>query len=291
MAMTNTSTLAEAELLARARACDPDRTLCLLFAPPCCRAALLALLLVYHELARAVEVASRPEIGLLRLAFWRDQFARAAAGAAVDHPLVRALTDPLAKGRIALDDLEALITARVEELDDLFASADLGDRSAIVAQLERRLRASSGALARTMARLLRAPEPIAAAAEAAGVAFGLVGTVRAAPFEARRSPRLRTRSLLDMLGFTQGPLGPEGQARVRAAAADVLARAQQKIAETRRLAGRTQRAHLPPLLLATIAEARLRVLDRARFDPFAAEEREVPLLALRLLRAWLARRP
>ncbi|MCS6877273.1 MAG: squalene/phytoene synthase family protein [Geminicoccaceae bacterium] len=282
----------EAELLARARACDPDRALCLLFAPAEHRTELFALLLLHHELGRIAELTSRPEIGLLRLAFWRDRCARAAAGDAPDHPLLRVLAASLRSGRLPLSELERAIEARARELDRLAEPDRTAAGFSRFAELEELLAATSGVLARIMVRLIGAPEPIATAAEAAGTAFGLVGTVRAAPFEVGRPQRLPPRSLVDMLGLEPGRLrSPAASARIRAAAEELLDRARARIEEVRRLAPRPPRMWLAPLLFATVAEARLRSLRRNGSDPFAAARRDAALLPLRLLRAWLARRP
>ncbi|MBY0330364.1 MAG: squalene/phytoene synthase family protein, partial [Acetobacteraceae bacterium] len=63
-----------------ARAEDPDRFLCALFAPAARREALFALIAFNHELARARAAARTPLIALMRLQWWRDAVRDAAAG-------------------------------------------------------------------------------------------------------------------------------------------------------------------------------------------------------------------
>lgn len=281
-------------LLADARRLDPDRTLCVLFAPAARRAELLALVLLNQELARVAETVRQPLAGAIRLRFWRDQLAAATAGAACDHPLARVLTAPLREGRLPLPELEALIDARESELEGILEDdcAPSGPRASIAA-LEAHARATSGRLARAMARALAAPDAILPAAEAAGTAYGLVGIVRAAPFEASRARRIRARSLLDAAGLDPGgPMRTEDRDRLCALARNLVGRAEAAIADVRAHGGRADRTALAPLLLATVAEVQLRALQRVGFDPYRLPGRPgAALLPLRLLYAWSRRRP
>lgn len=283
-----------AALLAEARRRDPDRTLCVLFAPAAIRTELAALVLLNHELARVAETVRQPLAGLIRHRFWRDELAAAAAGARAETAIARRLAGPLRDGRLPLAELEALIAAREAELDGLLepgvapASPPPGPEA-----LEAWLRATSGGLARAMAGVLGAPPEPRAAAEAAGTAFGLVGIVRATLVEARRDRRLLGRSLIDMAGLEPAALGAaDPPPRLLELTDALVLRAERAVAEARRLAGRTSRAWLAPILLATIAGERARALRRAGLDPRRAAERHgSPLLPARLLLAWLRRRP
>lgn len=281
-------------LLAEARRVDPDRSLCLLFAEPDRRGELAALVLLHHELARVAEIVRHPLTGLIRLRFWRDRLARAAAGERPDLPIVGALATALRGGRLTLAELEALIEARERELDRLFAPAEGRTGPPLtIGAVEAHLRTTSGGLARAMGRLLEAPAVELAAAEEAGTAYGLVGIVRAALFEARREPRLPTRSLLDLSGTRPEELtAAAGRERVRAVAEELLRRAEAAIAATRSVGRPPARARLAPLLLATVAETQLRRLRRAGHDPARpAGAPRSPLLPIRLLLAWAAGRP
>lgn len=283
-----------AALLAEARRVDPDRTLCLLFAEPDRRRELAALVLLHHELARVAEIVRQPLTGLIRLRFWRDRLALAASGERPDLPIVRALATALRDGRLPLAELEELIEAREKELDHLFAPDDgrTGPPPTIAA-VEAHLRATSGGLARAMGRVLEAPAAELAAAQEAGTAYGLVGIVRAALFEARRESRLPTRSLVDLSGTRPEELtAATGRERVRAVTEELLQRAAGAIAAARSVGRPGARARLAPLLLATVAEAQLRRLQRAGSDPLrAAEDHRGALLPLRLLVAWARGRP
>lgn len=282
------------ELLAAARRHDPDRTLCALLAPQAARAELLALILLNHELARVAESVRQPLAGLLRHRFWRDRLADAAAGRPVELAVARALARPLGDGRLTLAELEALIAAREAELDGLLEPgvAPSSPPPGLEA-LESWLRTTSGGLASAMAGVLGAPPELRAAAEEAGTAFGLVGIVRATLVEARRDRRLLGRSLVDMAGLEPAALrAAEPPPRLLELTDALVLRAERAVAEARRLAGRAPRAWIAPILLATIARERARELRRAGLDPRRAAERPgPPLLPVRLLLAWLRRRP
>jgi NADH dehydrogenase [ubiquinone] 1 alpha subcomplex assembly factor 6 len=281
-------------LLAEARRYDPERTLCLLFAPAERRSELAALVLLNHELARVAEIVRQPLTGAIRLRFWRDQLALAAGGGRPDLPIARALAPALRDGRLTLAELEALIEARERELDALLdPAADPGRSPPTVETIEAWVRATAGGLARAMGRLLEAPDRELAAAEEAGTAHGLVGIVRATFAEAGRSRRPVTRSLLELADHRSGHELDEGsRVRLRALTEPFLARAAVSIAAARRAGRSGDRARLAPLLLATIAETRLRRLRRLGRDPLrAAEAPRSPLLPIRLLLAWAAGRP
>ena len=86
--------------------------------------------------------------------------------------------------------------------------------------------------------------------------------------------------------------GIELNPALRELVASLAGRAEQLVAEARRLAPRPARSRLAPLLLATIAERHVRAIRRAGFDPRRIAERpDPPGLPARLLVAWLARRP
>ena len=79
-------------LAARARAADPDRYLCALFADAPRRGALFALILFNAEIARVREVVSEPMLGQIRLQWWREAIDEIYRGQGRRHEVA----DPLA---------------------------------------------------------------------------------------------------------------------------------------------------------------------------------------------------
>src|SRR5580692_2308288 len=154
------------DLLAFVRRHDPDRFLSALFAPAERRGALLALYAFNHELARAREAVREPPLALIRLQWWRE----VVEGAARTHEVATPLSEALAAGALARDDLLALIDAREIEVEPQIDT---------VSDWLAYLRGTAGGLAVTAARCLgaSAPESI----RSLGTAYGIAGMLRAAP--------------------------------------------------------------------------------------------------------------
>ena len=92
-----------------ARAHDPDRFLCALFAPAERREALFALIAFNHELARAREAASNPMAALIRLQWWRDALEEARLGRpARRHEVAAPLHDAVTGGALDAEALRGL---------------------------------------------------------------------------------------------------------------------------------------------------------------------------------------
>jgi 15-cis-phytoene synthase len=159
------------DLLAFVRRHDPDRFLSALFAPAERRGALLALYAFNHELARAREAVREPPLALIRLQWWRE----VVEGAARTHEVATPLSEALAAGALARDDLLALINAREIEVEPQIDT---------VSDWMAYLRGTAGGLAVAAARCLgaSAPESI----RGLGTAYGIAGMLRAAPALARQ---------------------------------------------------------------------------------------------------------
>jgi phytoene synthase len=231
---------------ALARRHDPDRFLCALFAPADRRETLFVLTAFNHELARAREAASNPVAALIRLQWWRE----VVEGIAKRHEVATPLRAELDAGRLAAEDLLALIAGRETEADD-----SIPDQAAWLAYL----RATAGRMALTAGRVLGAPDP---ALVDLGAAYGAAGVMRTA-----------TR---DMAGgrcrLPADTVGEPPQAARLAQALPALARVAQDLLG----AGPVPRAALPAALPAVLARRDLgrlargvAVLPRGLADRFA----------------------
>jgi len=157
-----------------ARSGDPDRTLAALFSPREARADLFALYAFNVELARIAELVSEPELGAIRLQWWREALERAAKGEATGHPVADALGATLAQGKLSPERIAALIDARAFDIETKI----MPDWNA----LEAYLGDTAGALFALGAESLGARGPsLAPAASQAGLAYGLTGLMRALP--------------------------------------------------------------------------------------------------------------
>ncbi|MBL6077691.1 squalene/phytoene synthase family protein [Belnapia sp. T18] len=178
-----------------ARAHDPDRFLCALFAPAERREALFTLIAYNHELARAREAARTPMIALIRLQWWRDAVEEAATG------------KPPRRHEVA-GPLHAAITANLLDPAGLQAMADAREAEAeeegipTEAAFAAYCRASAGGFAVTAGRLLGATGPVLAALQEAGAAYGLAGILRSTAALASQGRCLLPADALAAAGLT-----------------------------------------------------------------------------------------
>ncbi|MFC7693556.1 squalene/phytoene synthase family protein [Paeniroseomonas aquatica] len=127
-----------------------------------------------HELARAREAARTPLLALIRLQWWRDVVAEAAAG---KPPRLHEVAGPL----------HAAITAGLLEPAALLALADAREAEAeeegmpTEAAFQAYLRGTAGGFAVAVGRLLGASGAALVALQEAGVAYGLAGVLRSVP--------------------------------------------------------------------------------------------------------------
>jgi 15-cis-phytoene synthase len=239
------------------RAADKDGFLATLFAPADRRGPLFALYAFNHEIASIRERAREPMPGEIRLQWWRDAIARAAAGEVIGHPVADAIGSLVGQGALAYASIDGLIEARVFDV----AVKIMSDLPA----LETYLIGTAGALFRLAAQLTSAgggapaaesiePAALGPAAEAAGIAYGLTGVMRALPMHAAKGRVDLPRDALLRHGTTPARLlageASEGLSRVlndlRARARGALGAALPQIAPMPRAA---QTAFLPLALV------------------------------------------
>jgi phytoene synthase len=162
-----------------ARGGDPDRSLAVLFAPRESRADLFALYALNVELARIAEQVSEPDLGAIRLQWWREGVERAANGETTGHPVADAVGAALRHRALARERIAALIDAR--HFDVVTRIMPGGPA------FEAYLRDTAGTLFTLAAESLGLHGPsLEPAAAAAGMAYGLTGLMRALPVHARQ---------------------------------------------------------------------------------------------------------
>lgn len=160
-----------AELAERARARDPDRFLCALFAPAARREALFLLIAFNHELARAREATSHPLAAQIRLQWWREVVEAAGDGAPPRrHEIAEPLRAAIAAGRLDAAALLGMIAAREAEAQP--------EGIATEADLVAFLRGSAGGWSHAAGLALGATAAEAERLRALGAAYGLAGVLR-----------------------------------------------------------------------------------------------------------------
>jgi 15-cis-phytoene synthase len=158
------------------RATDRDRYLATLFAPAEKRGALYALYAFNSEVARVREAARQPLPGEIRLQWWSDVLRGERGGEAGANPVASALLAAMEQHHVASAKLIDLIDARRFDLYD--------EPMATVADLETYARRTSSILFALAAQILTGGEE--SAAEPAGIAYAIVGLLRALPLHAAR---------------------------------------------------------------------------------------------------------
>ncbi len=244
---------------------DRDRFLSALFAPDFMREALFALYAFNAEIARARELVTEPLLGEIRLQWWRDALGGLYGGRSLAHPVLEALGRAIAAHGLKRAGFERMIDARTA---DLFP-----EPPADMAALEAYAGASSGALMELALECLGAATPDAhRAAQEAGIAYALVGLLRAVPFHARRKrvmlpfDRLRAAGLDAQSIFDLRPSAALAQV-VR----EVGELAFGHLTEARRAVRFLPAQAWPALLPAALVAGDLALLRRKNWNPFALD--------------------
>ena len=167
-----------------ARDGDLDRYVSVLFVPRACREHLFALYAFNVELARIGEQVNEPQLGQIRLQWWRDALDRASSGETTGHPVADAIGFAVWECKLSRPSLAGLIDARsfdvsVKIMPDTAALDDyLGKTAGALFKLTAEIGMAGG----------RAAEPRALdqAVRAAGIAYGLTGLMRTLPVHLSR---------------------------------------------------------------------------------------------------------
>ena len=264
---------------------DNDRFLCTLFAPPEQREALWSIYAFSLELARIRESVSQPVLGHMRLRWWMDTLDAICDRRPPNHPVALALGETIERFRVDRRHFDRIVAARAADLEDS-APATLG---ALIDYAEGTSAAVSAAALDVLATT---GDETRAAAREVGIAWALVGLMRAVPFHARARriylpADINRKAGLDAFElFERGPTTGlrEVVEHVLDIAAEHLQRARDRRVQDTALA-------LPILLPATLTDFYLVRLKRASYDPFDPSlEAPTPLRMLRVaLNRWRGR--
>ena len=174
----------ETSVRAIARDGDLDRYSSALFAPAPSRAHLFALYAFNVELARIGEQVSEPQLGEIRLQWWRDALDRASSSETTGQPVADAIGFAVRECKLSQQSLAGLIDARRFDVSVKI----MPDTAALDGYLAN----TAGALFTLASEVCmaggRAAEPRALdeAVRAAGIAYGLTGLMRALPVHLSR---------------------------------------------------------------------------------------------------------
>ena len=243
-----------------AREADYDRYLLGLLAPSDAVNGWMALLAFNHEVARAREAVSEATLGHIRLQWWREALDGIAAGTPRRHPVVLALAEGHAVGRLDIEAAGRVIEAREADMEDTpFETLDALDAYAAEA---------GGMFAHLLARACGASSEAVPGIVDVGAAWALVGIVRATPHLARQRRVMLPLRPLGAAGLTVDTVvAGKGGARLVPVVEAVLDRAAERLDAAR--TARAPRDVRPVLRLGVLAAGYLRRVRRAGGDPFA----------------------
>ncbi|MBL8550288.1 MAG: squalene/phytoene synthase family protein [Hyphomonadaceae bacterium] len=158
-----------ASLVARA---DEDRWLAARLAPEGVRARLIAIYALNNEIARVAETVREPQIGQMRLLWWRETVDEVAGGQPPRaHPAAQALAAAHADRPLPLATFHALIEARLRDFD-VFATWE-----EVAAYID----ATAGSVLKLALRACGDAPVSEEFIRAGGRAWGYAGLLRAAP--------------------------------------------------------------------------------------------------------------
>ncbi|MDH3474653.1 MAG: squalene/phytoene synthase family protein [Rhodospirillales bacterium] len=241
---------------------DPDRYLTGLFAPAARREDLFALYAFNLELAKTAEVVSEPMLGQIRLQWWRESLDRTYQGGPRQHEMIPPLAEAVERHGLTRGHFERLIEGRAFDLEP--------DPPENIARLTAYAEDSSSSLVLLALEVLGVSE--AAAREAGrqvGIAWALVGVLRAVPFHARQQRLYLPQDRLEDAGVDLGYVyALKGSPELSRVVGEVAAVAKEHLSAARALRPQVPRRALPALLPGRLASRYLAQLERAGHDPF-----------------------
>ena len=185
------------------RAHDYDRYLCAMFAPETARAGLMAIYAFNQEIAKIRDVISEPVSGHIRLQWWREALDTVYAGGNPRHQVAVALGDAVKRFGFGRSHFDCLIDGRAFDVED--------QRPRNLAALESYADATSTPLVSLALEVLAERGAAAhAAGRHIGIAWGLIGQLRATAYLARKK-----RTFLPLDELSKVGLAPEDVFNVR----------------------------------------------------------------------------
>jgi NADH dehydrogenase [ubiquinone] 1 alpha subcomplex assembly factor 6 len=249
---------------------DPDRYLTVLFAPLERREALFALYAFNLEVARIRESVREPIMGQMRLQWWRDSLSELREGRVRSHEVLKPLAAAIEAYHLDIQLLDRLIDARERDMEP--------GPPADMAELLRYAEGTSSTLVELALEVLGEPAPaVREAGRNLGIAWALVGLLRAIPFHAAQHRIYLPATIAAEAGLDlEQPFERGASPALKKAVQSVACEAGHWLARARQRRSEVARRFQPALLPAVLAEGHLRRLAAAGYDPFAAGVQQPP---------------
>lgn len=246
---------------AEVRQHDPDRFATAMFAPPQAREDLFALFAFNHEIAKVRELVSEPMMGEIRLQWWREAIAGIFDGTPRRHGVVEPLAAAVRGHGLSRRHFDRLVDSRAFDLRD--------EPPDTLAALEDYAEGTSSTLVWLALEVLESRgEAALAAGRHVGIAWALIGLLRALPFHLRARRNYMPREITDRFGVALNDLMELRSGEpLRRAVAEIAGRAEDHLSAARRHRKSVPRQAAPALLPARLADSHLARLRRCGFDP------------------------
>lgn len=255
------------------RSYDYHHYLCLLHLSPPMRRAAFALRSFNVEISRAMDVASDPKIGLMRLLWWQDAIDKIFANKLIEHPTARALSSVISEHKMSKNWLKRSVEARIND-------ANREEETSIVGTVGDLERYSEDTLSTILYLTLQSGGIHSTAADHAashiGKASGLLLLLRAFPYHLNRTGRIPyiPAELAEKHGLLVN--GSDGRSEIRMESGEGLSEVAFELAsvanahleKARGLSPTVPPEAVPVLLPAVPAQVLLDSLRRCEFNVF-----------------------
>ncbi|WOL19267.1 NADH dehydrogenase (ubiquinone) complex I, assembly factor 6 isoform X2 [Canna indica] len=270
-AHSNSIRAAFSHCVQQVRSYDYHHYFCLLHLPPNMRRAAFALRAFNVETARAMDVASDPKIGLMRLLWWKDVIDKIYANKKVEHPTAQALSSVISDHKISKHWLKRSVDARIND-----ASREENAIPESIADLEQYAEDTTSTM---LYMTLQAGGILSTTADHAashiGKASGLLLLLKSLPYHLNRQGRISyipadvaARHGLLITGHGRSEIKMESGEALSDVIFEIASVASVHLQKARELARAVPAEALPVLLPAVPAQVLLDTLRRRNFNVF-----------------------
>ncbi len=261
---------------------DIDRYWSALFAPSGRRRSLLALYAYNAEIAHIAATMNEPMVGQIRLQWWKDAIELAVPGTNTGNPIADCLAGAIFEHDLPKDRLIGMAEARIPQI--------VGDVPADIPALRASLQATHGTVFELAAAILGSEGDLARkAGEHAGLAYGLMQTLRTLPLQASRRKLMLPLVYLESRGVNIASIyRAQTNATFGAALAELRGAIGRALHQFRTLSPELDPLVWPAFLPLAIIKPYLRAMAAPAFDPLHTIPTVSPVR--RFWRIWRAAR-
>ncbi|WP_120496499.1 phytoene/squalene synthase family protein [Kiloniella sp. EL199] len=248
---------------------DYDRYLTCLFAKDAVRENLFGLYAFNQEIAKTAEIVSEPLTGMIRLQWWREAIEGIFEGNPRKHLVVEALAKAVKDHGLKRDKLDAFIDAREFDLEDVVPQN--------LDALEEYVSRTSSALLSLAADITFGQsdvgevgrEALEQACQSMGLAWGILGIIRATPFYAAKKRVYLPQDLITQYGLNTSTLFElKSSPELCAVTKELTGQAKVHLNKARGFSGKIPKLAKSPLLLGILADQYIKKLEANNYNPF-----------------------